>query len=188
MEALARRPPLPLPSRRAAGWRRLSPQRPTHETRRPSLATRRDARALRCPCQPGDAQRRRSTATASSHQALDASRATPPSARSEPRRNRCVAATDDNRPYLVLASTATCAALPASARNGAFAICPDALDQRKRPAVGAPRRVPRRTVSIAARTASRRDAQRLQRSACMRADASITAVEGDFAPDAVPML
>ena len=122
MEALARRPPQPLPSRTSAGWRRIAPQRSTHEPRRRSLATRRDARALRCPCQPRDARRSPSTATSCSCQTLDVSSAMPSSPRSNLRRSRCVARTDGLHRRPVLASTATCAALAGQRPPRAVAI------------------------------------------------------------------
>jgi len=117
MEALARRPPQPLPSRRAAGWRRPSPQRSTHEPRRPSLATRRDARTWRCPCQSRDARRRRSTATASSREIFDTLQAVPSSSRGDLRRCRCVAAIGGNRRCRALASSATRDALASKHRQ-----------------------------------------------------------------------
>ena len=51
------------------------------------------------------------------------------------------------------------------------------LDQRKCLAAAAPRRTPRATMLVDARTMPNQDAQRLQRSTRMRADASITVVE-----------
>ena len=53
------------------------------------------------------------------------------------------------------------------------------LLQRKRLATAAPRRTPRGTMLVDARNTPNQDAQRLQRSTRMRADASITVVEGD---------
>ena len=53
------------------------------------------------------------------------------------------------------------------------------LLQRKRLAAAAPRRTPRGTMLVDARTMPNQDAQRLQRSTRMRADASITVVGRD---------
>ena len=174
---LARRPPKPEPSPRAAGRRRIAPQRYAHEPLRWSLTTQRDARAQRCPCQPHDAQASPSNATASSRRTLDTLRAVPLSSRRAPCRSRCVAPTDGHRRCPVLASGSTRASLAGQRLPGAVAVCQNALVHCKRLAAAAPCRGPRSAMVIAERTTSHQDPQRLQRSTRMRADASIIMVE-----------